>query len=53
MRYAQIAEGGGRTNPERSIAWPMHLTVDVKFTVVDKGSHQGIAGSNPAARTTP
>ena len=38
MRYAQIAEDVGRSKPERSIAWPMHLTVDVKFTVVDKAA---------------
>ena len=35
LRYAQIDEGDGRIKPEVSIAWPMHLTVDVKFTVVD------------------
>ena len=38
LRYAQIAEGDGRIKPERSIAWPMHLTVDVKFTVVEKAA---------------
>ncbi len=38
LRYAQIDEDGGRIKPERSIAWPMHLTVDVKFTVVDKAA---------------
>ena len=38
LRYAQIDEDGGRIKPERSIAWPMHLTVDVKFTVVEKAA---------------
>ena len=38
LRYALIDEDGGRIKPERSIAWPMHLTVDVKSTVVDKAA---------------
>ncbi len=38
MRYAQIAEDVGTAQPERSIAWPMHLTVDVNSTVVDKAA---------------
>ena len=38
MRYAQIAGDVGQFKPERSIAWPMHLTVDVKSTVVDKAA---------------
>ena len=38
MRYAQIDEDVGRSKPERSIAWPMHLTVDVKVTVVAKAA---------------